>query len=39
MKLAKSFHINADLLVNGMLHRYGIIIAGMYMLQIIRTDR
>lgn len=39
MKLAKSFHIGADLLVNGMLHGYGIVIAGMYMIQIILPDR
>ena len=38
MKLADSFHVGADFFVDRVLHRYGIVIAGMNMIQIILPD-
>ena len=39
MKLTESFHVGADFSVYGMLHRNGIVVAGMYMIKIILPDR
>ena len=38
MKLKESFHVGADFFVYGVLHRDGIVIAGMDMIQIILCD-
>ena len=39
MKLAESFHVGADLSVDGMLYWHGIVVAGMYVIQIVFSDR
>ena len=38
MKMTKSFHVGADFFVDGVFYRYGVVIAGMYMIQIVLPD-
>lgn len=38
MKLTKPFHVSADFFVDGVFYWYGIVIAGMYMIQIVLPD-
>lgn len=39
MKLTGPFHVGADFYVDRVPHRYGIVVTGMYMIQIILPDR